>query len=343
MLWSQNSEYGLKDLETKLSLFIFPIIYYSSDKLTKQKLLAIFTAFVYGCMAASVICLGNAVYQYFHTQYLLANNIWAWDYEIDFFLKDRLSFLIHPSYISMYFIMALVMLHWLRSETEASSPWRKYIIPFTFSFFILLFSSKAGIVSLLIWGIYIGWYYIFRERRLKLLVIGAVSVACAFLALYFSPSQFPLRFKGTIHTLTEDTNVKNSTESTAIRIAIWKAAKQVITQNPLTGIGTGDAKDELLNEYEKQGITFALTEKLNAHNQFLQTAVALGIPGVLLLCTGLFLPLFAEWKKKNYVFIVFILLITVNFAAESMLETQAGVVFYAFFNSLFLFSQKENL
>ncbi len=148
-----------------------------------------------------------------------------------------------------------------------------------------------------------------------------------------------MRINGTLQTLSENAPAKNSEESTASRIAIWKAAKAVIQQHPFAGAGTGDAKDELMKEYENREMAFAFSMKLNAHSQFLQTSIALGLPGLLLLCSGLFLPLFSGWKKNNYLYVTFLLLVIFNVAAESMFETQAGVVFYAFFNSLLLFSE----
>ncbi|HET7818194.1 MAG TPA: O-antigen ligase family protein [Bacteroidia bacterium] len=341
MLWTKNAIYGWKDLETKLSLFIFPIVFYSSKKFNQDQIKNIFKFFFYGCLIASILCLSHASYQYLHTKYLLSNNRQAWDYGINFFLKSRLSVWIHPSYIAMYFCMAIIGLYWVKAKEEKTLT-EKYIIPYILSIFIFLFSSKAGILSLILWGCFIGANIIFVQKKFFQAAIGLIFFVFSFLVLYFSAPQFALRINSTLHTLSENPHTTNSEESTASRIEIWRASKKVITENLLWGAGTGDIKDELFKEYDRRGMTFASQEKLNAHNQFFQTTAALGIIGGILLGVSLLIPLYIEWEHKNYIYVSFILLILVNFIAESMLETQAGVVFYAFINSLLLFAQEKN-
>ena len=190
-------------------------------------------------------------------------------------------------------------------------------------------------------GVCAGWQTIFIEQKIKLAVVAALIPISIFFSLYFFAPEFALRINGAIKTLfTNGDNAEND-QSTALRIAIWHSASIVISENWLTGTGTGDVKDELRKEYNNEKIVVAIKENLNAHNQFLQTFAALGIIGFLTLCTTLCIPLLQSWKMGNYLFVSFFLILIANFCVESMLETQAGVVFYAFFNSLFLFSEKE--
>jgi hypothetical protein len=53
----------------------------------------------------------------------------------------------------------------------------------------------------------------------------------------------------------------------------------------------------------------------------------------------LLLPLQAARNEKKIILVFFVALIALNFLPESMLETQAGVMFYAFFNSILVFSE----
>jgi hypothetical protein len=52
----------------------------------------------------------------------------------------------------------------------------------------------------------------------------------------------------------------------------------------------------------------------------------------------LFLPAVAAFRRKDYIYFFFIILFSMNILVESMFENQAGVVFYAFFNSLLFWS-----
>ena len=87
-----------------------------------------------------------------------------------------------------------------------------------------------------------------------------------------------------------------------------------------------------------EGMKTAYDEKLNTHNQYLQTTIALGMVGFIILVLSLLAPLVQAIKKRNQLYVLFLLLFIINILVESMLETQAGVIFFAFFNSL-IFTQ----
>jgi O-antigen ligase len=127
--------------------------------------------------------------------------------------------------------------------------------------------------------------------------------------------------------------------STTGRISIWKNSLQIIAKNSVLGVGTGDAKDEILKHYKLKNEKELYSKKLNSHNQFLQTTIAIGLLGLIVLLLILGIPLFLFYKQSDFLAVIFVLLIVFNFLFESMLETQAGVIFFSFF--LFLF-WKEN-
>lgn len=134
--------------------------------------------------------------------------------------------------------------------------------------------------------------------------------------------------------LSQDTISGSDGRSTSARLHVWSAAWSLIQEAPVTGYGTGDVKDVLLKRYAERGLISAVEKKLNAHNQFLQSWVALGLSGVLLLLAML---AGATWRfRRDPLFAGFLLLTFFNFLVESMLEIQAGVVFWALFYSVFL-------
>ena len=78
-------------------------------------------------------------------------------------------------------------------------------------------------------------------------------------------------------------------------------------------------------------MTGALKKKLNAHNQFLQTFIGTGIIGFLLLLSITLGAIIKGFINKNYLLILFSLLMILNFLVESMLQAQAGFIFFVFF------------
>jgi O-antigen ligase len=80
--------------------------------------------------------------------------------------------------------------------------------------------------------------------------------------------------------------------------------------------------------YLKRGETYAAERQLNAHNQYLQTGAELGWFGLcaLLACLG------SLWyaRQAEISALFFASLCALNFLFESMLEVQAGIVFFCF-------------
>ena len=135
---------------------------------------------------------------------------------------------------------------------------------------------------------------------------------------------------------------KTSSESTTVRLLVWQEAITIIQNNFLFGTHVGDANDKLYEAYKQNGLTGAYEHKFNAHNQFFQTFIGLGLLGFILLISITFGSLIRAVKQRNFLLAVFSFLIILNFMVESMLQTSAGVLFFAFFACFFdRVSEKE--
>jgi len=239
--------------------------------------------------------------------------------------------------------MALGALYQADPLSRLRSAWRQFVIPAVLVVFVFLFSSKSGLFTLLLLGAYVAWNMIVKQGRARAAIAGMAACAAIFLLFYFFAPQFSDRIRGLFSTLSGKEDVRTSQESTASRLAAWKASAGVIRNNWATGTGTGDDRDALKSEYARQGLSFALEEELNAHSQFLQTFITLGLGGLVALSASLFLPLWRCRHTANRFYAAFLALVILNCMIESVFELQAGVVFYAFFNSLLLFSEPEKL
>lgn len=166
---------------------------------------------------------------------------------------------------------------------------------------------------------------------LFLALLGGITLTYKLL-----PTPFD-RFKTAISVTTSEEKIdKTDAESTAVRILIWKESIKIIKQHIWLGTSPADANQNLYNAYEENGLTGALDKRLNAHNQFLQTFIGTGIIGFLLiLLITLFLIVYS-FIKKNYILMLFSILISLNFMVESMLQAQAGFTFFVFFLCILL-------
>lgn len=167
----------------------------------------------------------------------------------------------------------------------------------------------------------------------KKTIIGLLLALLVVITITYKilPSPFN-RFKTAISVTTSAEKIdKSDAESTAVRILIWKESIKIIKKHIWLGVSPANVNQELLAAYQQNGLTGALAKRLNAHNQFLQTFIGTGIIGfVLLLLITLFLIVYS-FIKKNYILMLFSILISLNFMVESMLQAQAGFTFFVFF------------
>ena len=77
-----------------------------------------------------------------------------------------------------------------------------------------------------------------------------------------------------------------------VNVLSTMAQTHLIAEKPLFGYGTSDEKEVLLEAYEQEGFYHFAKKKLNAHNQYLQTGIAVGVVGMLVLMLMLFVPLY---------------------------------------------------
>lgn len=318
------------NLEVKMSLLVFPLLFSTIDysflnsKLHKK----ILQTFVLGCLISGILLINNAFFQYFNSS------------DIQAFYYRNLSASHHPSYLALYFSFAIIiLLDWVLKKREKNI--FKFIIAFflilNFQVFIVLLSSKAGIIGLVLSYLMALVFYLFWQKKKKNALIVITSVLLVFFITNLASPQTYQRFfsaGNAIDNTVKDESVKD--EGSVARMQVWKSALEVISKNPIIGVGTGDVIKTLLIKYEENEVVVAIDKELNPHNQYLQTYIAIGIVGFLVLVLMLLWPAIAAIKKRQFLYLIFIVVFAFHLLVESMLERQAGVVYYAFFN-VFLF------
>ncbi len=328
--YTENMDAGWFDLQVKLSLFVFPIIIVSRP-FNQEQIKNMFLAFVIGAVVCSLILLIRAFYTYF---VFGENN----------FFYLQLSFFTHPSYIAMYFNLAvawlLLNLFKKQEEYNRSTVLLSIVAILFFTFMIVLLSSKMGLLVLFLLFIGFAIYFIVSKKKYVMGFVGLLVIISSVFSLIRFVPEIGNRIKTVFTAISSTSNNQEESESTAVRMLIWSAANQVISENMLIGTGTGDSKESLIVEYEKRGMTGALEHKLNAHNEYYQVFVSLGIIGLIILMLTLLLPLYNAFTSSNAIYVLFLLIIILNFIPESMFETQAGVIYFAFFNSVLCFNTK---
>lgn len=132
-----------------------------------------------------------------------------------------------------------------------------------------------------------------------------------------------------------------SGHSVSQRFEYLKNGFDIISENFLFGVGTGDLQDEYLKKYAENKSPLYYKFRRRAHNQYVTFVIAFGIIGFMLVMFSIFYPPIRLHRFKNFYFTVFFIIAILSMLNEDTLETQAGSTFFAFFYSLFVFGQAK--
>jgi O-antigen ligase len=326
LFWTANLEQGRFNVQVKLGMLVYPLVF-SGLQLSTRETRHVLTVFLVGLSAAGLFML------------IRAGIIWFTEHRNAFYYQDFSDRLIHPSYLAMYYCTGILLLfHGILLQAIPARPWKitAAIICFFFVIIILLLASKMGILALVLLIISYAIYAILRFRRY---VVGLVAIATLFLGAWFALKLFPglsERIQNLTSTFTTATPIDPAeVESNRVRLLIWQAGGSVAASNPF-GVGAGDVQLVLENEYNRRSMAGALEKHLNAHSQFLQTFLATGWIGIIALLCIVLLPILWSIRRQYGFAILFFSLFLLNCLPESMLEVQAGTLFFGLFYSLFL-------
>ena len=132
-----------------------------------------------------------------------------------------------------------------------------------------------------------------------------------------------------------------SGHSVAQRLTYLIAAKEIISKNPVFGVGTGDVKMEFDSYYKSSGSLLNQRWWNRAHNQYITFLVTFGWVGFVIVLLSFFIPVFYEKRWGDYLFLCFALIGFISMLNEDTLETQTGVSLFVFFYSLLLFGRSK--
>ena len=332
-LISISKENALFELEISAAFLIFPVIFSLSNINFKEVLHRLILFFIEGLVLSILIAFVFSIVKYFHSQ------------DINSFLYGEISPFHHTSYMAMFCSFAIAYLYYNSFNPLKKtylSPKIQVLIIALLSIYVVLLLSKTGIIITFLIHLISITYWIFRLKKVKagLLIMGIIFTT---IILLFSTSQtIRNRFLETYNVITNENEAESST---SIRFITWESSWDIFMENPLIGAGTGDIQYKLSTKFIEKGHNNLAMKSYNAHNQFLNTASKSGILGLISILILFGVPIFYSLKLSNPIYIFFFLIVTINFMTESVLQTQSGIIFCAFFNSLLFISmiQKSEL
>ncbi len=325
LIHTSNFSYAGLDLQTKLTFLLLPFVI-GTLQLRGNDLRNIKIGFTAVCLLSCAIMLIYALYRYTSTHHT------NW-----FFYTDYSSLFMHPTYLTMYLGVAVYFV--LERLLQTTNRTQGAIVGAELFFLLansILLSARTALATTLLLTIVFAIIAI-REKKFSVATRTGwfMAVGCSIL-FYVGMNRINNRFTQVEEAIVQQSEQATVHNSTTGRIEIWKESLVLLQDNWMIGTGTGDIKDELLKSYAAHQFTYGLERKLNSHNQFLQTWLALGIAGLLSLVALLLIPLIKTRISTDNAFLFLVGIITLNAMTESILEVQKGVFFLSFFYSLML-------
>ncbi|SFB70219.1 O-antigen ligase [Flagellimonas taeanensis] len=325
-----------KYLENKLSLLAFPIILAVRQDVDR---IGILRFFVFGCILAYLICLGNS---FFNAIVLESGNFRfnplnndsrtffeAIMYEGNVFFGKYFSFIYHQTYFAVYLSFSFLILNVYK---RMFCKWQILLGNIIFPLGVIQTMSMAGFGTLLI----VVFALLFLNpyvHRLKMILFGI------FLAALIAGISIHPRIQKLVRDLRmNETLIKpNAMDGIMLRVLSWDASIEIIKNHPITGVGVGDSQKALNEVYKDKKYIHPLERNLNAHNQYLQIMIETGIFGLLtlvLILTALFYRAATISGPLKIIIFSFVIMLAFNFLFESILSRYIGISFFAFFSCL---------
>lgn len=340
LIYSSNFKFASEILETKFSFLILPLVYAAYTNETKLQLTNYLKSFTFGCISYAILCFAYATYAFYKPVYTDLYGV-LYDLGSNYFYYSYLSSVFHPSYASMYAVVALFSIYYLYKKEFLKLNYLWISVIAMFSIYILLLSSKAGWIGLIfIYAVFIIDLIRNSKYLIAITIVGLLVGLFLFLNVYYAPlyaQRIPKAevIENAINEKDKDNKVvTTSTDGTGSRIFVWKASFEVIKENLIIGVGTGDSRDKLMDKYLQKNMKTEYEFGLNSHNQFLNTTVSIGIIGLMVLILCFWMPFYQGWKQKELLLIGFVVVVAMNLLFESMFERQSGVIFYVFLNTI---------
>lgn len=124
--------------------------------------------------------------------------------------------------------------------------------------------------------------------------------------------------------------------SLTLRLTHWKAALGIIKENFWWGVGSGHIPQAFNKQYNRLAPKLAPEKRMESHNQYLHVFLNLGLFGFSWFLLVLLYPGFNSGEIFHFNYAGFLIIVLISMLTEDTLETQSGVTFFAFFNTLFL-------
>ncbi|AGF78909.1 O-Antigen ligase [Desulfocapsa sulfexigens DSM 10523] len=326
LLWSEDLALGLHILKKQWKLLLFPVLLTLVKKEHVKYYMAafIFAIFLRACKAYMVL-LGIIT--------LPPSSV---------FLTEGTS---HVTYSPMLALACYILLqNLLFASNKPIAQYLQSALLLFFSVTMFITVGRTGQIAFFLFIAITVFQYFYRRSKLQL-ITGLLLIPLLITATYFSSSTFRVR---TDQAYTEMQNHRLCGNTSSVGLRVWFAQNtcQLIKNNVLIGVGTGDYPAEYAKINKTNSPTLPTTD--NPHNQYLLTASQLGLFGIISLIAIFISQLVVAGRIKDSLtplrqaFPLFFLVIMLG---ESYLQIHVTGLLFSLFSAILYkdFSQPTSL
>lgn len=348
IVWTTDLNYSLKGIQKNIPFLLIPLIFLYIQKFDKKTLYKSIRLYAFSMVFFALFSFVKAFIKYFQTS------------NKDVFLYNELvSVELNAIYIAAFASFCLFYFILLKNKKTID-----LIAIYILVLFIVLLNSKT---VFFIDFILLIWFYAKKgvaHSSVKWVTI-TLGITFLFLSYIYVPqvhdrvvSEYETAFvDNTIYADSKNNNDKIYNVSlqqawskpsfetnqffpgTAYRVFQARIFKEMLKEQNiwLTGFGINASDKEIIAKHQQYKL-FQDYNYHNFHNQYIQFFAELGIFGLLIFITMLFLNLKNALLNNNFLHIVFAITMIILFLTESVLCRQKGILFfitlYCIFNSM---------
>ncbi|WP_183564822.1 O-antigen ligase family protein [Mucilaginibacter sp. SP1R1] len=332
-----NMRAAFTEWTLRIPLLLFPLLFSLTELDLKKYRSNLLLAFSLICSGTIFYLYADALYtiRYYH---LPLRALFAEGFTNHNFAQP---INIHATFFSFQLVIALVNLLYLLMIGASPRFTKALYIACSMLLIagIIQLSSKSILLVLFVIVNMVLPYCLLQGKSRKKFIFTGLAISVLLGAGILSIPTFRDRY---VTLFRQDLSVdKTLPRNSDSRIERWHVAAERIKQKPFIGYGSGSEINLLHNDFYKAKMYSSFLYGLNAHNQYISFTLKSGIWGLLIYLFTLGYGFKMSFRKKDVVFISFMLVITVVSFAENYLDVDKGVMFYGFFFSFFIFYHAE--
>lgn len=327
--YSEDIETALKLVSRLLPFILFPFVF-SIIHLKRPHYEKVLKIYVFWMLAVCLYSHSQVLIKLYNNNDVLFN-LFNNHYSYMSLANDTTD--MHTTYYSYYVIVAIVFLmFFLFKESRFKIKVLYLVLLAYFTFFVFHVSARTPIFVLFLFYNFSILYYFFQKKKIKqgvfvLLLfyfISSIAIYNVRITRYRFQHLFGFTYAGGIH---HDDGID--------KLKQWKASIAA-NNNLLFGNGIGDANNDIFSSYLDYDLKKYADREYNAHNQFIQTYVALGLLGVIVLLFLFFYYFHLFYKSKQFMPVILLILMFILYQTETYLQRHHGIVMFCFLVCLFM-------